>query len=79
MYLVSQHEQLVHIGKEQVHFRHGERILTEYAYKYELETFADLAARAGFRVERVWTDPQQHFSVQYLVPERSVGTADENH
>ena len=79
MYLVSQHEQLVHIGEEQIHFRQGERILTEYAYKYKLETFAELAARAGFRVEQVWTDPQQHFSVQYLVPERSVGSADEGH
>jgi len=74
MYLVSQREQTVHIGGEQIQFDCGERILTEYAYKYELDSFARLAARAGFRVEQVWTDPQKHFSVQYLVRERSLDT-----
>jgi len=75
MYLVSQREQMVHIGGEQIQIKNGERILTEYAYKYELDSFARLAARAGFRVEQVWTDPQQCFSVQYLLRERSVDTA----
>jgi len=67
MYLVSQCEQTVHIGDRRIVFSPGERILTEYAYKYSLGGFADLAARAGFRVEKVWTDSQKHFSVQYLV------------
>ena len=67
MYLVSKGEQIVHIADEIIHFARGERILTEFAYKYELEGFAKLAGKAGFRVEQVWTDPQQYFSVQYLV------------
>ncbi len=75
MYLVSQRAQLVRVGGEQIRIGSGERILTEYAYKYELDTFAGLAARAGFRVEQVWTDPLEHFSVQYLARERSVDTA----
>jgi L-histidine N-alpha-methyltransferase len=74
MYLVSQREQMVHVGGEQIQIECGERILTEYAYKYELKSFARLAARAGFRVEQVWMDPQKHFSVQYLVRERSLDT-----
>jgi dimethylhistidine N-methyltransferase len=72
MYLVSQCKQVVHINDQQIRFQRGERILTEYAYKYELDGFAEMASRAGFSVEQVWTDPQQNFSVQYLVSERPV-------
>jgi dimethylhistidine N-methyltransferase len=75
MYLVSQAEQGVHIGGQRIRIESGERILTEYAYKYELESFSRLAARAGFGVRQVWTDPQRHFSVQYLLRERSVDAA----
>ncbi|MFB0516143.1 MAG: L-histidine N(alpha)-methyltransferase, partial [Candidatus Neomarinimicrobiota bacterium] len=32
-----------------------------------LDEFEQMAAAAGFRVERVWTDERQWFSVQYLV------------
>jgi len=67
MYLVSQREQTVHIGDQRIIFSSGERILTEYAYKYSLNGFADLAASAGFRVVKAWSDPQNHFSVQYLI------------
>ena len=67
MYLVSQREHTVHIGDQRIIFSSGERILTEYAYKYSLSGFADLAASAGFRVVKVWSDPQNHFSVQYLI------------
>ena len=42
--------------------------MTEYSYKYTRERFAELAEDAGFSVERVWTDPLEWFSVQYLVP-----------
>lgn len=49
-----------------VEFREGEHITTEHCYKYDLPGFRALAERAGFRVERVWTDEQQLFSVQYL-------------
>ncbi len=44
----------------------GEGILTEYSHKYTLEGFAEMAKRAGFHVAKVWTDPQNLFSVQYL-------------
>jgi len=66
MHLVSLMNQIVHIGEEQFPFKLGASIWTESSYKYTLEEFAQLAACAGFAVERVWTDAQQLFSVQYL-------------
>ena len=65
MYLTSACEQTVHIENTVVHFRAGERICTEYSYKYGPGEFAALASAAGFRPVRAWTDPRQWFSVQY--------------
>lgn len=66
MHLVSQANQRVQIGDTAVRFRAGETIHTECSYKYSLEDFDCLAQRSGWTVQRVWTDPQQLFSVQYL-------------
>ena len=65
--LVSRHEQQVEIGHRKVSFRTDEAIQVEYSCKYSLDEFAALADKAGLAVMRVWTDPQQMFSVQYLV------------
>ena len=65
--LVSAEEQAVSIGDEEIHIDENEAILTEYSHKYTLEAFADMAATAGFRVDRVWTDADRLFSVQYCV------------
>ena len=66
MYLVSLADQTFTVGERRFSMTEGERILTEYSWKYSLDAFAALAARAGFAVERVWTDARQYFSVQYL-------------
>jgi uncharacterized SAM-dependent methyltransferase len=66
MYLTSTCKQTVHIEKVAVHFRAGERISTEYSYKYGPGEFAALASAAGFRPVREWTDRRQWFSVQYF-------------
>ncbi len=66
MHLVSLGEQTVHLGDVEIGFKRGESIWTESSYKYNLDDFARLAAGAGLEVERVWTDPAQLFSVQYL-------------
>lgn len=66
-HLVSRREQQVKVGRANVPFRVDEAIHVEYSCKYSLEDFAALAARAGLAVQRVWTDPQRMFSVQYLV------------
>ena len=47
-------------------FAEGETIWTESSYKYSREQIADLASRAGFEVEKIWTDAEGLFSVQYL-------------
>jgi L-histidine Nalpha-methyltransferase len=63
MHLISEAEQTVHVGGEEFHFLRGEKIITEFSYKYTQEAFARLAVSAGFRLARVWTDPQQLFAV----------------
>ncbi len=65
--LVSTEKQDVRIGDEAFAIGKDETILTEYSHKYTLDDFADLAARAGFEVRRVWTDAAALFSVQYCV------------
>ncbi len=66
MHLMSRRPQTVHLAGREIEFEQEETILTECSYKYSLPEFADLAARAGFTVHRVWTDAAQNFSVQYL-------------
>jgi uncharacterized SAM-dependent methyltransferase len=66
MHLVSLGAQRVSVGTETIAFEPGETIWTESSYKYALDEFGDLANRAGFDVDTVWTDPQNLFSVQYL-------------
>jgi L-histidine Nalpha-methyltransferase len=65
LYLVSWKNQYVRIGNAEIFFRKDEAILTEYSYKYTLEGFEQLVSDT-FRVEHVWTDDQNRFSVQYL-------------
>jgi dimethylhistidine N-methyltransferase len=67
MHLVSQKEQTVRLGDITINFTKDESIWTESSYKYNLEEFQQMAALAGLKVARVWTDPQQWFSVHYLV------------
>jgi uncharacterized SAM-dependent methyltransferase len=66
-HIVSHREQQVKVGRASVAFREDEAIQVEYSCKYSLADFAALAAKAGLAVLRVWTDPEQMFSVQYLV------------
>ncbi len=67
IHLVSARDQVVHIGETQIDIAQGETILTEYSHKYTLGGFADMAGQADFRVEKVWTDAEDLFSVQYLL------------
>lgn len=67
MYLDSLVGQSAFVDEEQFEFAKGESILTEHSHKYTLDGFAEMAERAGFRVERVWVDADALFSVQYCV------------
>jgi uncharacterized SAM-dependent methyltransferase len=65
MHLVSEAAQHVSVDGVNIPFEEGERIITEYSYKYTIDDFAALAAEAGWNVEQVWTDDQSLFGVQY--------------
>jgi len=65
--LVSECEQIVRIENASFHFEKGEALLTEHSHKYTLDQFSDMAQRAGFIVDKVWTDPERFFSVQYCL------------
>ena len=65
--LISECEQLVRIGGQSIHFDKGEALLTEHSHKYTLEQFCGMADSAGFDVHKVWTDPEQLFSIQYCL------------
>ena len=47
-------------------FRAGENIHTENYYKYSLEEFRALAARAGFSSPKAWTDRRGLFALHGL-------------
>lgn len=65
--LVSHADQKVELGDTQFDIADGEAILTEYSHKYTLEGFREMASAAGFNVEKVWTDANRLFSVQFLM------------
>ena len=55
------------IGNRQFAFAAGERVHTEYSYKYDREGIAALAQAGGFRIAQTWTDRDGLFAVAYLV------------
>lgn len=63
--LVSTRDQSFEIADTRFEIADGESILTEYSHKYTLESFAGMASDAGFKVEKVWLDANELFSVQY--------------
>ena len=63
--LISEADQTFEVGNKEFAIAEGETILTEYSQKYTLRGFAEMAADAGFAVERVWTDAEELFSVHY--------------
>ena len=69
MYVESRRAQTVRIGalNLEVNFAAGERVHTEYSYKYNLEDLSGLAARTGFRLARTWLDEGKRFSSNLLV------------
>lgn len=64
--LISRAQQTFEIGGRAFEIARDETILTEYSHKYTLHGFAEMANAAGFRVEKVWTDAEDLFSVQFL-------------
>jgi L-histidine Nalpha-methyltransferase len=65
-HIVSKADQVVRIGNQRFGFGQEEAMLVEYSCKYSQDDFASMAAKAGLRVVRTWTDPQHWFAVQML-------------
>lgn len=68
MHLKSKAAQTVTIDGKQIHFEQDETIQTENSYKYTLDSFRKLVD-PWFSVQKVWTDDDNYFSVQYLKKE----------
>jgi dimethylhistidine N-methyltransferase len=66
MHLMSRTAQTVAVSGMSFDFREAETIFTESSYKYTLDEFASLAETSGWKVEKIWTDAERLFSVQYL-------------
>ena len=72
IYFRSLKQQWVSVAGQRFEFAAGERVHTEYSYKYDPADLAALAASGGFRVAEAWTDPGRLFAVVYLesIPEK---------
>lgn len=66
MYLTSLRDQEIVLAGRRFRFAAGERLHTEYSYKYTVDGFQALARDAGYQSEAVWTDLRRYFSVHYL-------------
>ena len=66
MYLVSLKRQTVTLCGEQFEFAQGEPLYTEDSHKYTIESFREMAARAGFTPRAVWMDEERLFSIHWL-------------
>jgi len=66
MYLISLKRQSVNLCGQRFEFAQGEPVHTEDSHKYTIESFREMAARAGFSPRAVWTDPDRLFSVHWL-------------
>jgi L-histidine Nalpha-methyltransferase len=59
-------DQIVTVCGRRFMFGRDELLHVEYSYKYTVEEFQRLAARAGFVPAVFWTDAESRFSVHYL-------------
>lgn len=66
IYFRSLAKQYVTVAGRTFAFAAGERVHTEYSYKYDDAGIAALARSAGFTIDRTWTDPARLFAVVYL-------------
>ena len=72
IYVRSLREQSVSVAGQRFDFAKGERIHTEYSYKYDAAALRVLAEAGGFRMTETWTDPERLFAVVYMqsVPQK---------
>jgi len=67
MHLESLYAQVAHVAGRRFVFAEGETIHTGISCKYSIAEFQEMGGRAGFSPEKVWTDPEQMFSVHGMM------------
>lgn len=65
MHLVSLKKQEVHLNGDTINIENGERILTEYSYKYSVNMLKEII-RDSFYIDKMWTDVNSLFGVFLL-------------
>ncbi|WP_429910772.1 L-histidine N(alpha)-methyltransferase [Glycocaulis sp.] len=68
MYLVARRDMHFTVGGERFVIRKDETIHMENSHKFTLETFQDLAAKAGLRSRKAWVSAREPFSIHWLEP-----------
>jgi len=66
IYFRSLRDQVVTVAGRRFAFAEGERVHTEYSYKYDDAGIAALARSGGFEIAQTWTDPRRLFAVVFL-------------
>jgi len=66
MYLVSLKRQSVRAAGRRFDFAHGEPVHTEDSHKYTVDSFREMAARAGFNPRAIWCGEEKLFSLHWL-------------
>ncbi|HEV2162918.1 MAG TPA: L-histidine N(alpha)-methyltransferase [Stellaceae bacterium] len=67
IYIRSLMDQIVTLAGQRIAFFADERMHVEYSYKFTVDEFRWLAARAGFKPLDCWADSENRFGVHYLV------------
>jgi dimethylhistidine N-methyltransferase len=67
MHLRSLRDQVVRVAGHTFTFGQGETMHTENSCKYSLDEFQQLAREAHFTPAQSWIDPEQLFSIHYLL------------
>ena len=68
MALVSRCDQTIQLAGRGWPFASGDLWITEHSVKYSPIAAAELAQRAGWRIEQRWHDPEDHLSMHLLQP-----------
>ncbi len=68
MHLVSCKDQIVNAAGHTFAFRSGERLHTENSYKFTADSFAQLAAEAGWSVSNIWISDEPRVAMVRLEP-----------
>ena len=69
MHLESLEDQKVRVAGRTFAFAKGETLHTENSYKFTVEGFADLAGKAGWRLETSWLSGEPAFAIVSLLAE----------